>query len=95
VGRARGESGVGDVIGAPGMRVGGNSILRGASVGVGPVRWVGAAVGSTTVPASTGITVASLLSGTKGLYAPGVTVAVSSTVLWEQEVTSNVTIIHV
>ena len=52
-------------------------MLRWANVGVGPARLVGAAVGITTVPASTGTVVASAPSGTKGLYESGVAVAVA------------------
>jgi hypothetical protein len=79
------------------MRVGGKWIVRGASVGVGPLRCVGARVGITTVPSSTGTTVASALKGKKGLYESGVTVAVavSSTLFKEQEVTSNANMNHV
>lgn len=46
-------------------------------MGVGFVRLVGAGVGITTVPSSTGMIVALLLNGTKGSYASGVAVAVA------------------
>jgi hypothetical protein len=79
----------------PGMRVGGKRMIRGARVGVGPVRCVGAGVGTTTVPPSTGTMVASALRGKKGLYESGVTVAVSSAVFGEQAVTSKAKTDHV
>ena len=47
-------------------------------MGVDPARLVGAAVGTITVPASTGTMVASAPRGIKGLYESGVPVAVAS-----------------
>ncbi len=52
--------------------------MIGSSVGVGSVRLVGAGVGITTVPSSTGMIVALLLNSTKGSYVSGVAVAVAS-----------------
>lgn len=63
-------------------------MLTGASVGVGPVCLVGAGVGITTVPFSTGMIVALELNGTKGSYASGVNVAVDSGTLGAQAETS-------
>jgi len=60
--------------------VGDNRTLKGASVGVGPVCLIGGTEGTTTVPPTTGTTVAFPFNGIKGLYFSGVAVDVSSPV---------------
>ena len=62
--------------------------MKGASVGVGPVRLVGTMLGTMTVPLTTGTTVALSPNGTKGLYPSGVAVEFSPLVVPLQAETS-------